>query len=117
MKILLIINDAPYGSDRTYNALRTAMALQKGERDVELFVFLFADAVTALLKDQQTTQGFYNIERMLRSIIKKGGRVSYCGSCAGFRGLENLDLIEGAEKGNMDLLADWIVQAQQVIPF
>lgn len=117
MKILLIIHDAPYGSERTYNGLRTAMALQRGKRDIEIFLFLFADAVTALLVNQETTQGFYNIERMLKSIIKKGGRVSYCGTCAQFRGLENLDLIEGAEKGGMDLLADWIEEADKVISF
>lgn len=28
MKILLILNDAPYGSEKTYNALRFAMKLQ-----------------------------------------------------------------------------------------
>ena len=29
MKILLVLNDAPYGVERTYNALRTAGALAK----------------------------------------------------------------------------------------
>jgi len=29
MNILIVINDAPYGDDRPYNALRTAMTLQK----------------------------------------------------------------------------------------
>ena len=29
MKILFVLNDAPYGSEKTYNALRLAMALQK----------------------------------------------------------------------------------------
>jgi len=117
MKILVIIQGAPYGSERTYNGLRTAMALQRGKRDIELFLFLFADAVTALLVNQETTQGFYNIERMLKSILKKGGRVSYCGTCSRFRGLEKLDLIEGAEKGEMDLLADWIEGANHVLTF
>ena len=29
MKILLIINDAPHGSKKAYNALRMAMTIQK----------------------------------------------------------------------------------------
>jgi len=29
MKILIIINDAPYGSEKAYNALRMAITLQK----------------------------------------------------------------------------------------
>ena len=29
MKVLIIINDAPYGSEKAYNALRIAMQLQK----------------------------------------------------------------------------------------
>ncbi len=117
MKVLLIIHDAPYGSERTYNGLRTAMALQRGQRDVEVFLFFFADAVTALLPGQDTTQGFYNIEKMLNSIIKKGGNISFCGECARFRALEGIDLIQGSEKGNMDLLADWIQQADRVVSF
>ena len=29
MKVLIIINDAPYGTEKAYNALRVAMQLQK----------------------------------------------------------------------------------------
>ncbi len=32
MSVLFIINNAPYGSEKTYNALRLAMALQKDHR-------------------------------------------------------------------------------------
>ncbi len=31
MKVLLVINDAPYGSEKAYNALRLAMAIQAGD--------------------------------------------------------------------------------------
>ena len=36
MKILLIVNDAPYGTEKAYNALRMAMMLQKEHPDVEV---------------------------------------------------------------------------------
>ena len=59
MKILLIINDAPYGSEKAYNALRMAMMLQKEHSDVEVRVFLMADAVTCAIPAQTTAQGYY----------------------------------------------------------
>lgn len=39
MKVLLIVNGPAYGSDRTFNALRLAVALTKRD-DVEPRVFL-----------------------------------------------------------------------------
>lgn len=45
-KILIIINDAPYGTEKAYNALRIAMSLQKDHgENVEIKIFLLADAV------------------------------------------------------------------------
>ncbi len=37
MNILIVINDAPYGSEKAYNALRIALSLQiHGQSDVVL---------------------------------------------------------------------------------
>ena len=117
-KILLIINDAPYGSEKAYNALRMAMMLQKEHLEsVEVRIFLMADAVTCALPNQATPQGYYNIERMLRSVISKGGVVKACGSCAEARGLKDLQLIEGAELSTMSQLTAWTVDSDQVITF
>ncbi len=115
--ILIIIQGAPYGSERTYNGLRTALALLRNKKNAQINVFLFADAVAAVLPDQNTTPGFYNIERMIKYIINKGGQVSYCRECAAFRGLENLNLMEGSRAGDMDMLAEWIGEADQVLTF
>jgi uncharacterized protein involved in oxidation of intracellular sulfur len=76
VKILFIINDAPYGTEKAYNALRMAMSLQKEHAEsVEVNIFLLADAVTCALPNQVTPNGFYNIERMLKSTIRRGGMV------------------------------------------
>jgi uncharacterized protein involved in oxidation of intracellular sulfur len=76
VKILFIINDAPYGTEKAYNALRMAMSLQKEHvESVEVNIFLLADAVTCALPNQVTPNGFYNIERMLKSTIRRGGMV------------------------------------------
>lgn len=71
MNYLFIINDAPYGDERPYNALRHAMNLVKRE-GVQIRVFLVADAVQCARKNQKTPDGYYNIERMVRSLAKRG---------------------------------------------
>ena len=45
MKILLIINETPYGTEKAYNAMRLTMMMQKEHTDVELRIFLLGDAV------------------------------------------------------------------------
>jgi uncharacterized protein involved in oxidation of intracellular sulfur len=68
---LFIINNAPYGDERPYNALRLAMNLAKRE-DIQVRVFLTGDGVDCARKGQKTPDGYYNIERMLRAIASKG---------------------------------------------
>jgi uncharacterized protein involved in oxidation of intracellular sulfur len=70
-KYLLVINDAPYGNERPYNALRLVMNLIKRE-GVEVKVFLTADGIFCARKGQKTPEGYYNIERMVKSIAKRG---------------------------------------------
>ena len=117
MKILFILNDAPYGSEKTYNALRLAMKLQQEHAGAEIRVFLMADAVTAALPGQTTPQGYYNIERMLKAVISKGGQVKICGTCAEGRGIHKLVLMEGAEISTMSQLAQWVVDSDRVLTF
>ena len=117
MKILFLINDAPYGTEKFYNACRLAMQLQKEHSGTEALVFLMADAVTGALVSQNTPQGYYNIERMLKSILAKGGKVKLCGGCIDVRGLTELKYIEGCERSNMNELAQWSVEADKVFTF
>ena len=44
MRILFIVNDPPYGTERVYNALRLAPVLVKNDPDTQVTVFLMADA-------------------------------------------------------------------------
>jgi uncharacterized protein involved in oxidation of intracellular sulfur len=117
MSILILINDAPYGTEKAYNGLRLAITLQKNHPDVQVNLFLMADAVTCALPSQTTAQGYYNIERMLTSVLGNGGKVKACGSCADARGIRNLPLIEGVEVSNMAELAQWTVEADKVFTF
>ena len=117
MKILFVINDAPYGTEKAYNALRLAMALQSERPDTEIHIFLMADSVTSALTAQSTPKGFYNIERMIKSVISKGAQVKACGSCCSARGIENTSLINGVEISTIIQLAQWTAGADKVLTF
>ena len=117
MKVLLVINDPPYGSERVYNALRLAMTLQKEHAEAAVRVFLLGDAVTCALPHQATPQGYYNVERMLKAVIHKRGEVKACGSCLEARGLKDVCLVEGAELSTMSQLAQWVVESDKVLTF
>lgn len=68
---VFIINESPYGSERSYNGLRLALQLLKQHAGT-VKVFLMGDGVQCAVKGQQTPQGYYNIERMLKSIASRG---------------------------------------------
>ncbi len=69
--ILLIINDSPYGNERPYNALRLALNLVK-KPETHLRVFLVGDGVNCTICGQKTPEGYYNVERMIRSLAQRG---------------------------------------------
>ena len=87
MKILLVVNDPPYGSERVYNALRLAHALVKKDSASQITIFLMADAVLAAKVQQKTPDGYYNVERMLKRVLGSKGTVFLCGTCMDARGI------------------------------
>ena len=70
-KTLMILNDPPYGTERSYNGMRLVNTLSKDKSD-EVRLFLVADAVACAKKGQQTPNGFYNMERMLKVASRQG---------------------------------------------
>jgi uncharacterized protein involved in oxidation of intracellular sulfur len=117
VSVLFIVNDGPYGSEKAYNALRLAMALQREQNEADVRVFLLGDAVSCALPDQRTPQGYYNVERMLKAVVAKSGQVKACGSCIEARGLKELALVQGVEISTMDQLAQWAVESDKVLTF
>lgn len=115
MKILFLLNDAPYGSDRNYNALRTAIQLQKQDKSIQIFVYLMSDAVMCAINGQTVKQGSYNISSMLQEIMSAGGEVKICTSCAESRGLK--DAIKGTVLGTLMDLTKAIVECDRVLTF
>ena len=75
MSTLIIVNEGPYGNERSFNALRLAGSLAKREGQ-SVRVFLIGEGVGCALKAQKTPDGYYNIERMLKAVLRHGGEVS-----------------------------------------
>jgi uncharacterized protein involved in oxidation of intracellular sulfur len=117
MRTLIILNDAPYGGERTYNGLRLASALLKADRAAQITLFLMGDAVVAAKAGQRTPEGYYNIERMLHRVLAAGGKVLLCGTCMDARGLTDAEAIEGAERSSMDALSAETAAADKVLVF
>ncbi len=68
---LFIVNDAPYGNERPYNALRLALNLVK-KTGTKVRIFLTGDGVQCARKRQKTPEGYYNVERMIKSLAQRG---------------------------------------------
>lgn len=117
MKILILINDGPYGTEKAYNAMRLANQLGKDHEAVEVRIFLMADAAACAIANQNTPNGYYNIERMMKLALAKGAKVKICGGCADARGLKNVQLVEGAEMSTMAELTNWVVDSDKVLVF
>ncbi|MGD8933595.1 MAG: DsrE family protein [Gammaproteobacteria bacterium] len=111
---LMILNDPTYGTERSYNGLRLAKAVSN--EDTHVTVFLLADAVACAKRGQKEPQGFYSIELMLESILRKG-EVLVCGTCMDARGLADDDILEGAERSTMQALSEHTIHADKVLVF
>ncbi len=112
----MVLNDAPYGSERTYNGLRLAGALTRRD-GVQLRMFLIGDAVSAAKSGQKVQSGYYNAQTMLSAVLKHGGIVGVCGSCMDARGITDAELVDGASRSSLDELTGWTVEAEKVLVF
>ncbi|OFW05165.1 MAG: hypothetical protein A3I61_10385 [Acidobacteria bacterium RIFCSPLOWO2_02_FULL_68_18] len=115
-KMLFILNDPPYGSERSFNALRLAGSLVRRDgQDVR--VFLMGDAAACAKRNQKVPQGFYNIEVMLHAVARRGGEVGVCGTCMDARGIDAGELADGAHRSSLDELTAWTEWADRTLVF
>lgn len=114
MSTLFILNDPPYGTERSFNGLRLAKAL--AGQDENISVFLMADAVACAKSGQRVPQGYYNLELMVKGVARHGD-VVLCGTCMDARGLREDEIIDGARRGTMDELARMTAAADKVLVF
>jgi uncharacterized protein involved in oxidation of intracellular sulfur len=118
MKYLFVLNDPPYGTERSYNALRLAReVLKEPAAGNEARVFLLGDAVACGKSGQKVPQGYYNVETMLRSIVGRGARVGVYATCIDARGIADAELAEGCGRSSMAELAAWTAWADKALVF
>ena len=117
MKTLMILNDPPYGTERTYNGLRLALNLLQKAAGTGVTVFLMGDAASAAKAGQQTPNGYYNIERMLKGVLNKKGEVLLCGTCMDARGIKETEIVEGSRRSTLDELTELTAAADKVLVF
>ncbi|MCF7985201.1 MAG: DsrE family protein [Thiohalocapsa sp.] len=114
MSTLFILNDPPYGTERSFNGLRLAKAVSSQGDTVS--VFLMADAVACAKAGQKVPQGYYNLELMVKAVARKG-EVLLCGTCMDARGIGDDELIAGTRRSTMDELAERTLAADRVLVF
>jgi len=116
--ITIILNSAPYGDEKVWNALRLAMALTSAAIKMKVNIFLIGDAVTTAKKGQKPPEGYYHLEKMLKDLIEQGVKVVACRTCINARGLTQEDLVEGTHVGTtVQDLAVWVKESQKVLSF
>jgi uncharacterized protein involved in oxidation of intracellular sulfur len=115
-KTLVVLNEPPYGSERSYNGLRYAVALLKTQTE-EVRVFLIGDAAACAKAGQKVPAGYYNAGDMLGIVARRQGRIGVCGTCMDARGIGDADLVEGAHRSTMAELAEWHQWADKVVTF
>jgi uncharacterized protein involved in oxidation of intracellular sulfur len=116
MKILFVIHDPPYGTERAYNALRLARTLAM-RGNVEVRLFLVADGVGCALSNQKVPKGYYNLADMATSVARHGGVVGCCGSCMDARGFADDQLVNGARRSSLEEWGEWVLWADKTISF
>ena len=117
MSTLFILNDPPYGTELVYNGLRLAGNMLRMDEGHDLTVFLMGDAASAAKSGQITPNGYYNVNKMLGNVIRRGGKVLVCGTCMDARGLTQDDLIEGATRSTLDELTGITLAADKILTF
>lgn len=117
MRTLLILNDPPYGTERSFNGLRLAGSLSKREGE-EVRVFLIGDAVACAMADQKPPNGHYHLDRMILAVARNSGEeVACCGTCLDARGITGKMLTKGVRRSSLEELADWVQWAGSVVTF
>ena len=116
MKTLIICNDPPYGSERSWNGLRLAGSLARRD-GIEVRVFLMGDAVGCAVAGQKVPDGYYHLDRMLEGAARHGADLGCCGTCLDARGITDEALVKGAHRSTLEELTDWTIWADKVVTF
>ena len=94
---LFIINDAPYGNERAYDALRPR-ARSPERRASRCASSSWPMRSAAPRPGKRCLRRYYNVNLMPNKVLRKG-EVGLCGTCMDARGMAEAEFIEGAKRG------------------
>jgi uncharacterized protein involved in oxidation of intracellular sulfur len=66
---------------------------------------------------QQTPNGYYNLERMVVTAVRRGAEVGLCATCMDARGITEDQLVEGTRRSSLEHLAEWTGWADKTLVF
>jgi uncharacterized protein involved in oxidation of intracellular sulfur len=115
-KTLFILNDAPYGTERSYNAFRLAGALSNADGE-EVRMFFMGDAVSCAKSGQKVPEGYYNLELMIGKVVRAGAEIGLCGTCMDARGIRDTEVVNEAYRSTLAELTSWTQWADKVLVF
>ena len=116
MKYLFVLNDSPYGSQRTYNALRLAGNLSRSTEN-QIRLFLIGDGVSSAFEGLTPAHIHYNTPEMLRQLAARDARIGICKTCLEERGIPDQSLLPCAVRSTLDDLTLWTDEADKVLVF
>ena len=118
MKYLFVLNDPPYGTERSYNGLRLARELLKdATQDNAVRVFLVADAAACAKSGQKVPMSYYHVESFLKMIVRAGGEIGVCSTGMDTRGIADAELVDGTRRSTLAEWAEWTQWADTVLVF
>ncbi len=113
--VLIILSDAPYEGDATWNALRLAGTL--AERGSPVRIFVMNDAIDVVRAGSMPLGSEFDLQAMLRDLLKKGARLKICTTCVNRCGIGHGEVIPEAVMASMADLAEWIVESDRSVVF
>lgn len=114
MKFLFILNDTPFGSERSHNALHLARASCVDDGGIEVTVFLMGDSVICAKNFQFQGETGQTPGHLLNDILDNRGRVLACTSCMDARGFSGDELLTRVRLGTFDDAARMTKEADKV---
>lgn len=115
MKFAIILGSGPYTSERPYTALRFAYTALLDGNDVKMF--MFEDAIFACKKNQNPANT-YNIEEWIGKCMEEPNfEIAACGVCMKARGVASDELIVNVKTGTMELLLEYVKEADKELFF
>jgi uncharacterized protein involved in oxidation of intracellular sulfur len=113
--VLIILSHAPFDGDTMWNALRLASTLLDRKSPVRIFVM--NDAIDVVRQGCMPEGAEFDLQAMLRDLLRRGGRVKICTTCINRCGIGQGEVIPEAIMATMADLAAWIADGERVLVF